>query len=344
MVVSIRDATGREDALAFELPSALEARVPAEARGKARDEVRLMVSERDGSQITHASFRDLPLFLVPGDLVVVNDTGTMAAAVTATRADGSSFALHLSVKRDGVWVVEPRQTAVSPGDVAALPEGGRVEFIAPHRDSVRLWETRLDLPGGVDAYLAAHGRPIAYSYVDGEWPIEMYQTVYAGAKRSAEMPSAGRAFSPRVIDALAAKGVGMAAITLHTGVASLEAHEAPYAEWFSVSATAARQVNATRARGGRVIAVGTTVIRALESAAGDDGLVRAARGWTGLIITPSRGVRTVDGLLTGFHEPRATHLSMLEALAGRRHLALAYRAALRGQYLWHEFGDLHLIL
>lgn len=340
-----RESTGTEDALAFELPSALEARVPPEARGKARDEVRLMVSERDGAQITHASFRDLPLFLSAGDLVVVNDTGTMAAALTATWPDGSSFALHLSVKRDGIWVVEPRQTtAVVPGEAAALPDGGRVEFIAPHRDSVRLWEARIEVPDGIDAYLAAHGRPIAYSYVDGKWPIEMYQTVYAGPRRSAEMPSAGRAFSPRVIDALAAKGIGMTTITLHTGVASLEAHEAPYEEWFSVSATTARQVNATRGRGGRVIAVGTTVIRALESAVGEDGLVRAARGWTELIITPERGVRTVDGLITGFHEPKATHLSMLEALAGRPHLEGAYRAALRGRYLWHEFGDLHLIL
>ena len=275
----------------------------------------------------------------------------MAAALTATRSDGSSFALHLSVKRDGVWVVEPRQMAVVRGEVAALPGGGRVEFIAPHRDSVRLWEARIEAPDGMDAYLVRHGRPIKYSYVDGEWPIEMYQTVYAGAKRSAEMPSAGRAFSPRVLDALAQKGIGMAAITLHTGVASLEAHEAPYEEWFSVSAVAARQVNATRARGGRVIAVGTTVIRALESAVevwtaggGCATRVQPTRGWTELIITPERGVRTVDGLLTGFHEPKATHLAMLEALAGRQHLERAYGAALRGQYLWHEFGDLHLIL
>jgi S-adenosylmethionine:tRNA ribosyltransferase-isomerase len=344
MIVTSRDVAGTEDALGFELPAILEARVPPEARVKARDEVRLMVSERDGSQITHASFRDLPLFLSAGDLIVVNDTGTMAAALMARRLDGSTFSLHLSVKREGFWVVEPRETKVERGEVASLADGGRVEFIAPHRDSARLWEAQVEFPGGVDAFLAAHGRPIAYSYVDGEWPLEMYQTVYAGPKRSAEMPSAGRAFSPRVIDALAEKGVGMAAITLHTGVASLEAHEPPYEEWFSVSATTARQVNATRTRGGRVIAVGTTVIRALESAVDDEGLVRATRGWTDLIITPARGVRTIDGLLTGFHEPKATHLSMLEALAGRSHLERAYRAALRGQYLWHEFGDLHLIL
>ena len=175
-----------------------------------------------------------------------------------------------------------------------------------------------------------HGRPIAYSYVDGEWPIEMYQTVYAGPKRSAEMPSAGRAFSPRVIDALAAKGIGMTAITLHTGVASLEAHEAPYEEWFSVARRCAAGQCDTRTRGSGDRR-GTTVDPRAGVGGGDDGLVRAARGWTGLIITPERGVRTVDGLLTGFHEPKATHLSMLEALAGRRHLERAYRAALRGQ-------------
>src|SRR5262245_25869844 len=175
MVTIVRDATGLEDALSFELPTALEARVPPEARGKARDEVRLMVSERDGLQITHASFRDLPLFLSQGDLVVVNDTGTMAAALTATRSDGSSFMLHLSVKREELWIVEPRQTIVGPREVAMLADGGKVEFIAPHRDSVRLWEARIEVPGGVDAYVSIHGRPIKYSYVDGEWPIEMYQ-------------------------------------------------------------------------------------------------------------------------------------------------------------------------
>ncbi len=158
------------------------------------------------------------------------------------------------------------------------------------------------------------------------------------------MPSAGRAFSDRVIVELGQRGIGLTAITLHTGVASLEDHEPPYEEWFDVSEETANAIAATRARGGRVIAVGTTVVRALETAASPTGVVRPMTGWTDLIVTPDRGLQAVDGLLTGFHEPKASHLAMLEALAGRRHLKMTYAAALEGGYLWHEFGDLHLIL
>ena len=332
-----------EAVLKFELPPELEAREPPEARGLARDEVQLLVSDQNGGVTMGARFRDLPLFLAPGDLVVVNDSATLAAALIATRTDGSTFGLHLSQYRDGLWIVEPRQAAVERGERVVLPGGASATFLGPHGDSARLWEARVETPAPMDAYLRAHGKPIAYSYVRGEWPLEMYQTVYAREPGSAEMPSAGRAFSARVLDALRAKGVGVAAITLHTGVASLELHEAPYEEWYRVPDETARAVNAARARGHRVIATGTTVVRALESAADACGFVRARRGWTDLVITPERGVRTVDALITGFHEPRASHLWMLEAVAGRRQLQRAYDAALRARYLWHEFGDLHLV-
>jgi S-adenosylmethionine:tRNA ribosyltransferase-isomerase len=188
------------------------------------------------------------------------------------------------------------------------------------------------------------GRPITYPYVRGAWPLEMHQTIYASEPGSAEMPSAGRAFTPDVLERLAHRGIGFATLTLHAGVSSLEAHEPPYEEEYSVPPTTADAVQAARADGGRLIAVGTTVVRALESAADDNGRVLATRGWTDLVITPERGVRVVDALLTGFHEPKASHLAMLEAIAGRSHLEKAYRAALEGGYLWHEFGDLHLIL
>jgi S-adenosylmethionine:tRNA ribosyltransferase-isomerase len=333
------------EALDFTLPSALEARVPPEARGLARDEVRMLVSFRDGDRVVDATFRDLPSFLEAGDLLVVNDSATLPAALTATRADGRSFALHLSTRKaEDVWVVEPRETAVAPGEIDRLDAGASVSFIAPYRQSTRLWLARLDLPAPLLDYLDACGRPITYKYLAGQWPIDVYQTVFARQPGSAEMPSAGRPFSPRVLADLDARDVGVAAITLHAGVASLEEHEPPYDEWFEVTEQTARAVNATHARGRRVIAVGTTVVRALESAVGADGRVGVSRGWTDLIVTPDRGVRAVDALLTGFHEPRASHLALLEAVASRPHLENAYAAALGGGYLWHEFGDLHLIL
>lgn len=329
----------------FTLPPSSEARVPPEARGLARDEVRLLVSYRRDGRMVDASFRDLPQFLESGDLVVVNDSATLPAALSALRPDGSRITLHLSAQlAPGRWVVEPRHASVQEGETVSLPGGAAATFLAPYEGSSRLWVASIEVAGMIHQYLYRWGRPITYSYVQDEWPIEMYQTVFARRPGSAEMPSAGRAFSPRVIDALEAKGIDIATITLHTGVSSLEEHEPPYEEWFEVPATTAETVAAARSRGSRVVAVGTTVVRALESASDEHGRVRPASGWTDLIVTPERGVRSAESLLTGFHEPRASHLAMLEAFAGRGHLETAYARAIDHGYLWHEFGDLHLIL
>jgi S-adenosylmethionine:tRNA ribosyltransferase-isomerase len=202
----------------------------------------------------------------------------------------------------------------------------------------------VDVPG----LLRRHGRPIRYAYTERDQPLSAYQTVFAlpGADGagSAEMPSAARPFTPRLVAELVSRGVQFAPLTLHTGVASAEAHEPPYPERFAVPEASARLVNAARAGGGRVVAVGTTAVRAVESAAGADGIVRACAGWTDLVVTPGRGVRVVDGLLTGLHEPEASHLLMLEAVAGREAVERGYEEALAGRYLWHEFGDVHLLL
>jgi S-adenosylmethionine:tRNA ribosyltransferase-isomerase len=333
-----------EQLLDFKLPPELEAREPPEARGISRDQVRLLVSYREDERVIHARFTDLPDFLRQGDLLVANDSATLPAALTAWR-DGDAIALHLSTRLPGgLWVVEPRRTEVAPGQMLALTGGGTATMLAPYADSQRLWIARLDLPTPILDYLHQWGRPITYPYLRGSWAIEMYQTVYASEPGSAEMPSAGRAFTPNVLEALAHRGIGLVTLTLHTGVSSLETDESPYEEEYFVPTRTADAVQATRENGSRVIAVGTTVVRALETAADEDARVIASRGWTDLVITPKRGVRVVDGLLTGFHEPRASHLAMLEAIAGRSHLEKAYRAALESGYLWHEFGDLHLIL
>lgn len=329
----------------FELPPELEARVPAELRGSGRDDVRLLVTRNGGEEIVHAHFRELPSFLAPGDLVVLNTTATLPAALTAIRADGDAIALHVSTPlAGGLVVVEPRQTTVQEGERLTLPGEARVTLLTPYRDSQRLWLARFDGVSSLRDYLMRFGRPIRYSYVDGEYSIDRYQTVYAGEPGSAEMPSAGRPFTRQLLACLRRSGVRLAKLVLHAGVASLEQHERPYDEWFEVPARTAEEVRKTKARGNRVVAVGTTVVRALESSIDRNGEVIASRGWTDLVITPERGVRVVDALLTGFHEPKATHLAMLEAIAGKTHVEQAYDAALRGGYLWHEFGDLHLIL
>lgn len=355
------DATPAPDRLDFILPADLEAGEPPEARGLARDEVRLLVSHRGDDRLEHARFRDLDRYLRPGDVLAINTSGTLNAALPARRADGTPLELHLSTRLPAeLWSVEVRRpdaTGTKPfrGAVAAealkLPAGGTATLHTPYRADqryraadVRLWIATLDLPEPLDEYLARHGFPIRYGYVREPWPAAYYQTVYATEPGSAEMPSAGRPFTAELLTRLVARGIQIAPLVLHTGVASLEDHEPPYEEFYRVSPATARLINAARARGGRVVAVGTTVVRALETIAEMDATVHAGEGWTSLVITPQRGVNAVDALLTGFHEPRASHLGMLEALAGRDHLRVVYQEALRKRYLWHEFGDLHLLL
>jgi S-adenosylmethionine:tRNA ribosyltransferase-isomerase len=341
-------------ALAFELPQRLEAHEPPEARGLARDDVRLMVASNRDGRITHAQFKDLPAFLAAGDLVVVNTSATLPAALPAERSDGWKLELRLSTPvphrvAEHWWIVELRASerpflAGREGDELSLPGGGRATIVAPYAGGRRLWLARLDLPEPLADYLEAHGRPIRYGYVPREWPLSAYQNAFAVDPGSAEMPSAGRPLTAELMTSLVAHGVQVAPVTLHTGVSSPERGEAPYPERFRVPETTARLVNAVRGWGGRVIAVGTTVVRALESAAEPDGTVTADGGWTNIVVTPERGVHAVDGLITGWHEPEATHLQMLRALADENLLDRCYGQALEHGYLWHEFGDSHLIL
>lgn len=309
-----------------------------------RDKVRLLVTRGLGAPAVHAEFRDLPDFLAAGDLLVVNDSATLPAALPAQDAEGRALTLHLSTRRGGDrWIVEPRGRQSRAGETLFLPAGATAHLQAPYRDSRRLWLARLDLGADPLAFIHAWGRPIRYDYVTEAFPLDDYQTIFARRPGSAEMPSAGRPFSERVLRDVAARGVRIATVTLHTGVSSLEGHETPYEESFAVSEATAWMVNGTRRWGGRVIAVGTTVVRALESAVQGSRVVATA-GWTDRLITPEAGPRVVDGLLSGFHEPTASHLRMLEAFMGRDRLVAAYAAALREGYRWHEFGDSHLIV
>lgn len=352
---------------AFTLPAHLEAAEPPEARGLRRDAVRLLVSRVDTDSIVHSRFSELPQWLVPGDLLVVNTSGTLKAALAARTSCGDDFEVHLSTRLPGnFWVVEVRR----PGPVASLPyrdaragntyevEGrGHIILLAPYPLAgaldapSRLWIAALQLAEPVLPYLERFGTPIRYSYVAEAWPESMYQTVFATEPGSAEMPSAARPFTPELVTRLVSSGVQIAPLLLHTGVASLEDHEPPYEEFFRVPPETADRVNAARRAGHRVVAVGTTVVRALETVTDSRGTTSPGSGWTDLVISPQRPLRAVNGMITGLHEPRATHLAMVEqviAAAGcgrpSSHLDRAYREAQRAGYLWHEFGDSHLIV
>ena len=324
------------------------ATIPREASApqQERDDVRLLVARPDRA-LVHDTFRSLPNHLRPGDLLVVNTSATLPAALPAGELD-----VHVSTPApgdEGHWVIELRRCGARhrggrAGDRLTLPGGGSAELLAPYLSPGRLWIAALDLPAPLHAFLAAHGRPITYPHLAEVPRLEDLQTIFADEPGSAEMPSAGRPFTQRVLDGLFDRGVQVAPLVLHTGVASLERGERPYPERYRVPAITATRVNAHRAAGGRVIAVGTTVVRALETVAAPDGRVEAGEGWTGLAITPERPVRAVDGLITGWHDADASHLLMLEAVGGRELIERSYAAALAAGYRRHEFGDSHLIL
>ena len=319
-------ATGVTDAAA--LPAHLEAGEPPEARGLTRDGVRLLVSRIDTGLVAHSRFRDLPQWLVPGDLLVVNTSGTLKAALAATTRDGRRFELHLSTRLPGnFWAIEVRQPGpvaslryhdARAGTVFELEGGGRITLLAPYplvaglEAQSRLWMAALELDGPVLPYLERFGSPIRYGYVSRSWPDSMYQTVFATEPGSAEMPSAARPFTPALVTRLVSRGIQIAPLLLHTGVASLEDHEPPYEEFFRVPSETADRVNAARRAGHRVVAVGTTAVRALETVTDSRGRTSAGEGWTSLVIGPERPLRAVNGLITGFHEPHATHLAMIE--------------------------------
>jgi S-adenosylmethionine:tRNA ribosyltransferase-isomerase len=341
----------------FELPRDRSATRPPEARGRARDEVRLLVATPDG--VVGDLFRSLPEHLRPGDLLVINTSATVPAALDGHHADGRRVVVHVSGPHpdgDDTWVVELRRPdgsgptrATSRDEVVSLPGGVELTLVAAHPDPAcaagsRLWRARTRGGRSMTELMRRYGRPITYGYVTGRWPLTSYQPVFARHPGSAEMASAGRPFSPRLITDLVARGITIAPVTLHTGVSSLEAGEPPQPESYHVPDATARLVELTRHAGGRVVAVGTTVTRALETVAAPDGEVRAGSGWTELVVGPDRPARVVTGLVTGWHAPGASHLALLEAVAGPALVRQAYAAALTSDVLWHEFGDSCLFL
>ena len=349
-----------EPAVRFPAPDDTTAPAPAEWRGYARDEVRLLVAH--GGDVIHTSFRDIGDHLQRGDLLVVNDSATEPRELDATLTGRGPVVLHLAQRLPGgTWAVELRTPPDARRAVLDAREGDvvttghlRLTLSAPYPGGAssptgrgnRLW--RASVTGDAAAELRDHGRPIAYGYLDRRYPLDAYQTVFGIRPGSAEMPSAARPFTAELVARLVARGVQIAPVTLHTGVSSQEAGEAPAPEWFEVTAPTARIVRETKLAGGRVIAVGTTVTRALESAVVRRGrrgtTIRAARGWTDRVVTPEHPPAMVDGLITGWHDPHASHLLLVEAVAGRSLTQRAYDAAVAGGYLWHEFGDVGLLL
>lgn len=340
-------------ALDFALPDEAMATLPAEKRGSGRDDVRLMVARRFSPAVGHDTFARFDRHLHRGDVLVVNTSTTLPASIDARTADGVPVRIHFaSPTSSGVWVVEVRRplpgggTAPGPDidpQAIQLPGDVQVRLLARSPRSQRLWLAAVDGTDNVAEYLTTHGRPIRY--IPGpELSIDEYQTIFASDPGSAEMASAGRPFTTQLLARLVSRGVAVVPVVLHAGVSSYEDGEQPGEERYRVPPASATVINALRATGGTVIAVGTTVVRALESVVDDTGVIHPGQGVTDLTVTPETGVGAVDGLLTGWHEPRSSHLNMLEAFVPGPRLQDIYDLAIAEGYLWHEFGDLLLIV
>jgi S-adenosylmethionine:tRNA ribosyltransferase-isomerase len=332
-------------------PRELRASLPAELRGLRRDGARLCVVERDSGRITHTTVAHLGEHLRPRDLLVVNSSRTLPAALRVSRDNGEQVQLRPGALREREWdalavdTAAPHQNvALRRGEVLHGPGGLRIEVLAQRSDAPLLWRMTLDGGDPIDTLLR-DGEPIRYSYVPEPVALEHYQTVYAGTPGSVETPSAGRHLTWELLGELRDAGVSITDIVLHCGLSSFQDDDVDQTkplieEHFEVRPESAAMVN----RASRVIAVGTSVIRTLETGADDAGDVQPMQGWTQLVITPRTRLRVVDALLTGLHEPPATHLDMLGALLDQRLLEEAYAEVRERRYLWHEFGDAMLIL
>jgi S-adenosylmethionine:tRNA ribosyltransferase-isomerase len=346
--------TTLEPAFRFALPPELEAHEPAEYRGLRRDQVRLMVLPRFAGNVTHTRFDALGDYLRAGDLLVVNTSRTLPGLLRARDERGEPIEVRLAHRRSedrwDVLLLNGRTHIGRAGMQLRFDQELSAHIIERRADLPFLWRLQFDrCCSQLIDLIYRVGEPVRYTYVANALPIDLYQTVYASEPGSVEMPSAGRPFTWELLLKLRNKGVGLASLSLHTGLSStrddaVDATHPNYDEQFCIPAVTAQAVNATHQCGGRVMAVGTTVVRALETMARSDGTVVAAQGWTRLHITADHELRAVDALLTGLHEPQASHLDLLSAFIDPARLQVAYLDAIEQRYLWHEFGDMNLII
>lgn len=332
----------------FNLPESLIAQEPSRQRGDSR----LLVIDRDADTLSDQQFQDLPSYIPAGDLLVVNTTRVRHARFIGTRASGAEAeVLLIHPAANGHWVAMGKPgSALRPGKRITIGQDAFIETVAVLEEGFR--EVKFV---GIDAETAINtiGRLPLPPYIE-RTPTEAdetrYQTIYADKTGSVAAPTAGLHFTPVVMDALRSKGVGVAQIELEVGPGTFRPVETDnplehpmHPEWFEISSAAAEAINGTHARGGKVWAVGTTVVRSLESAGAADGTVSPGRQDTRLLITPGYRFKCVDRLITNFHLPRSTLLMLVSAFGGYERMMGAYRHAVEQQYRFYSYGDAMLI-
>ncbi|MEH7252006.1 S-adenosylmethionine:tRNA ribosyltransferase-isomerase [Neobacillus niacini] len=335
----------------FYLPHELNASQPPERRGIRRDHVKMMVLDKKTGHVFHDHFFHLTDYLNPGDLVVMNNSRTVPAILKACLIKESKriqqeVEIRLARRRnEETWDALVVTEGVKLGDI--LQFSTDLTAVVIDMEAGTPLKTILFSKKGTDLFnsIYALGEPIRYEYINRNWSLDYYQTVFASQPGSVEMPSAGRAFSWELLFSLQKKGIELDFIQLHTGLSyllddELETSPSDNYEEYHLSEKTIEKIRETKAAGGRVIAVGTTVVRALESA----GVTGILDGVTNLYINKSFPLKMVDGIITGFHEPKASHLDMLTAFVPQNILWNAYEEAIEQRYLWHEFGDMNLII
>ena len=345
----------KNPAIAFTIPPELEAHEPPELRGLRRDQVRLLVLPRRADRPPiHTQFTEIGSYLRAGDLLVVNNSRTLPALLPARDENGAQVEVRLAQRRaDNRWdaLILSGRTHVGRGGMRLdFGQNLTAQVTAPNADLPFLWEIQFDLCCAELLDLIYRiGTPIRYSYIAEALPLDLYQTVYAAGPGSVEMVSAGRPLSWELLMNLERQGVNLAAISLHTGLSSsrddaIDATHPIYEEEFDLPDITVEAIAACHERHGRVIAVGTTVVRTLETVAAQHVKLIPAHGWTRLHIAAGHHLRVVDALLTGLHEPESSHLDLLSAFVEPARLNSVYLDAIEKGYLWHEFGDMNLII
>ncbi|RHW42059.1 S-adenosylmethionine:tRNA ribosyltransferase-isomerase [Neobacillus notoginsengisoli] len=334
--------------IAFHLPLSLNASAPPERRGVRRDHVRMMVLSKETGHACHDQFYHLDRYLASGDVLVLNNSRTIPAILKG-RAASTSLELEIRLARK----IDDRRWHALLVSTEGVKEGETIVFSAQLQGVVE--KTTPDSPlsmirfskSGTSLFneIYSIGEPVRYEYIEDPWDLDYYQTVFASHPGSVEMPSAGRAFTWEMLFKLRKKGVKITFIQLHTGLSYFlndrwDHHPSKNTEQYIVPTESWNEIISAKLSGKRVIAAGTTVVRALETAIETNEL----SGWTNLYIHPGYQLKVADGILTGLHEPEASHLAMLSAFISQEKLCQAYQEAVEEKYLWHEFGDMNLIL
>lgn len=329
----------------YDLPESFIAQTPAEPR----DLSRLLVLNRQTATLEHRIFREIGDYLRPGDLLVVNQTRVIPARLTAWKPTGGRAEILLLRREDErTWECLVGGKGLGEGKTLKLEDGLEAEIVSSLEGSRR----RVRFAEPVENHLSQDGQMPLPPYIHEKLTDpERYQTVYAKTPGSAAAPTAGLHFTPRLMSELRAKGIQFAEVTLHVGLdtfapvteADPREHKI-YTEWCELSAEVAAKINATRAAGGRVIGVGTTSVRTLESAAAGRDFLSSFSGPTSIFILPGYSYRVVDAILTNFHLPKSTLIMMISAFAGRETVLNAYETAKREGYRFFSFGDAMLIL